>query len=99
MAYGVAAWSIVHGLATLWLNGNLPAQLGDDPEEITRVVAAHLRPPRRDPAFAGNRGKAVGDRIADSTHRGLMPYVRVGEETPAGSRSTTRTTAAEGRWC
>ena len=51
MAYGVAAWSIVHGLATLWLNGNLPAQLGDDPEEITRVVAAHLDPPRRDPAL------------------------------------------------
>jgi AcrR family transcriptional regulator len=50
LAYGVAAWSIVHGLATLWLNGNLPAQLGDDPEEITRVVAAHLRPPRPSPA-------------------------------------------------
>jgi hypothetical protein len=52
-AYGVAAWSIVHGLATLRLNGNLPAQLGDDPEEITRVVAAHLRPPR--PALAGGQ--------------------------------------------
>jgi len=99
MAYGVAAWSIVHGLATLWLNGNLPAQLGDDPEEITRVVAAHLDPPRRDPALAGRQpGKAVGGRIAGSTHGGgkLMPYVRAGEETPAGSRSTTRTTAAEG---
>jgi AcrR family transcriptional regulator len=47
LAAGVAAWSIVHGLATLWLNGNLPAQLGDDPEQITRLVAAHLRPPRR----------------------------------------------------
>ena len=46
LASGVAAWSIVHGLATLWLNGNLPAQLGDDPEEITRIVAAHLRPAR-----------------------------------------------------
>ena len=83
MAYGVAAWSIVHGLATLWLNGNLPAQLGDDPEEITRVVAAHLDPPRRDPALAGRQpGKAVGGRIADSTHGGgkLMPYVRAGEE-------------------
>ena len=45
---GVAAWSIVHGLATLWLNGNLPAQLGNDPEEITRVVAANLRPPSED---------------------------------------------------
>ena len=99
MAYGVAAWSIVHGLATLWLNGNLPAQLGDDPEEITRIVAAHLDPPRRDPALAGRQpGKAVGGRIADSTRGGgkLMPYVRAGEETPAGSRSTTRTTAAEG---
>jgi len=50
MAYGVAAWSIVHGLATLWLNGNLPAQLGDDPEAITRIVAAHLSPPPPDPA-------------------------------------------------
>ena len=59
MAYGVAAWSVVHGLATLWLNGNLPAQLGDDPEEITRVVAAHLAPPRRDPALAGRRGRAT----------------------------------------
>ena len=46
-AAGVAAWSIVHGLATLWLNGNLPPQLGDDPAEITRVVASHLRTPRR----------------------------------------------------
>jgi len=44
LAAGVAAWSIVHGLATLWLNGNLPPQLGDDPEEITRLVATHLRP-------------------------------------------------------
>jgi AcrR family transcriptional regulator len=40
---GVAAWSLVHGLATLWLNGNLPPRLGDDPAAITRVVAAHLR--------------------------------------------------------
>ncbi len=78
MAHGVAAWSIVHGLATLWLNGNLPAQLGDDPEEITRLVAAHLDPPRPDPALRRPAtGKAVGSRIADSTHRG--------RKTPAGS--------------
>jgi AcrR family transcriptional regulator len=38
----VAAWSLVHGLATLWLNHNLPLQLGDDPEQITREVARHL---------------------------------------------------------
>jgi AcrR family transcriptional regulator len=38
----VAAWSLVHGLATLWLNRNLPPQLGDDPEQITRQVAHYL---------------------------------------------------------
>src|SRR6266540_5564704 len=27
----VAGWSLVHGLATLWLGQNLPPQLGDDP--------------------------------------------------------------------
>ena len=99
MAYGVAAWSIVHGLATLWLNGNLPAQLGDDPEEITRVVAAHLDPPRRDPALAGRQpGKALGGRIADSTHGEESSCRTSGpaRKTPAGSRSTTRTTAADG---
>jgi AcrR family transcriptional regulator len=40
---GVAAWAIVHGIATLWLNGNLPPQLGPDPEQIARQVASHLR--------------------------------------------------------
>jgi AcrR family transcriptional regulator len=39
---GVAAWSLVHGLATLWLNHNLPPQLGDDPEQLARQVARHL---------------------------------------------------------
>ena len=38
----VAAWSLVHGLATLWLDQNLPPQLGDDPEQITREVAQYL---------------------------------------------------------
>lgn len=46
-AEGVAAWSLVHGLATLWLNGNLPPQLAGDPEATTRVVASHLRLPHR----------------------------------------------------
>ena len=44
-AAGAAAWSLVHGLATLWLNGNLPEQLGDDPEQITRLVARYLSMP------------------------------------------------------
>lgn len=35
-ATGVAAWSIVHGFATLWLNGNLPGLLGDDPDAAAR---------------------------------------------------------------
>lgn len=39
---GIAAWAIVHGVATLWLNGNLPPRLGDDPEEITRAIASRL---------------------------------------------------------
>lgn len=39
---GVAAWSLVHGLATLYLNGNLPPQLGDDPDRIACAIAAYL---------------------------------------------------------
>jgi AcrR family transcriptional regulator len=45
LAAGAAAWSLVHGLATLWLNGNLPPQLGTDPEEITRRIAPYLTRP------------------------------------------------------
>jgi AcrR family transcriptional regulator len=46
-AYGIAAWSMVHGIATLHRNGALPAELGDDPEAITRAIAIHLgRRPR-----------------------------------------------------
>ena len=39
---GVAAWSLVHGFATLWLNGALSPGLGDDPETAARAVAAIL---------------------------------------------------------
>jgi AcrR family transcriptional regulator len=39
---GVAAWSLVHGFVTLWLNHALPAGLGDDPEAAARAVAAIL---------------------------------------------------------
>ena len=42
IAAGVAAWSLAHGLATLWLNGNLPPALGDDPERVMRLAASHL---------------------------------------------------------
>jgi AcrR family transcriptional regulator len=37
-----AAWSFAHGLATLWLDGNLTAQLGDDPEDAFRLGALAL---------------------------------------------------------
>jgi AcrR family transcriptional regulator len=39
---GVAAWCLVHGFATLWLNHALPAGLGDDPQAAARAVAAML---------------------------------------------------------
>ncbi len=39
---GVAAWSLAHGLATLWLGGNLPPEAGDDPEQLARAALAHL---------------------------------------------------------
>jgi hypothetical protein len=38
----IAAWSLVHGLATLWLNRALPPELGDNPETVARAVAAIL---------------------------------------------------------
>jgi AcrR family transcriptional regulator len=49
-AIGVAGWCLVHGLATLWLAGNL-AELADDPVDLARSVtavtfgAAHPHPP------------------------------------------------------
>ncbi|HZD22379.1 MAG TPA: TetR/AcrR family transcriptional regulator [Acidimicrobiia bacterium] len=39
---GLAAWSLVHGLATLWLNDALPPDLGNDVDDVTRSIARHL---------------------------------------------------------
>jgi AcrR family transcriptional regulator len=39
---GVAAWSLVHGFATLWLNGNLPPDLGPDARTAATTVARVL---------------------------------------------------------
>lgn len=39
---GVAAWSLVHGFAALWLHGALPAGLGEDPQAAARTVAGVL---------------------------------------------------------
>ena len=38
----VAGWALVHGLATLYLDGNLPSELGIDPRTIARELAAYL---------------------------------------------------------
>jgi hypothetical protein len=38
----VAAWSLVHGFATLWLNGNLPPDLGPDARAAAADVARVL---------------------------------------------------------
>ena len=38
----IAAWSIVHGFATLWLNGDLPPNEARDPEATVRAAAAYL---------------------------------------------------------
>jgi AcrR family transcriptional regulator len=39
---GIAAWSLVHGFATLWLTGALPDDLGEDLDAVARDVAARL---------------------------------------------------------
>ncbi len=39
---GIAAWSIVHGFATLWLTGALPPTVGDDLDSTARNVARLL---------------------------------------------------------
>jgi AcrR family transcriptional regulator len=46
-ADGVAAWSLVHGFAMLWINGNVPDQLGNDPEAVAREVLTRLTTRRR----------------------------------------------------
>lgn len=38
----LAAWSLVHGFATLCLGGNLPAEVQDEPEAALRSIAALL---------------------------------------------------------
>ncbi|MFC4148385.1 TetR/AcrR family transcriptional regulator [Micromonospora mangrovi] len=40
----LAAWSIVHGFATLWLAGALPDRVGPDPETAARTVVGRLFP-------------------------------------------------------
>ncbi|GAA4228106.1 TetR/AcrR family transcriptional regulator [Actinomadura meridiana] len=39
---GLAAWSIVHGFAHLWLSGAIADELGDDPVAVARPVIGRL---------------------------------------------------------
>jgi AcrR family transcriptional regulator len=52
----IAAWSLVHGLATLTVNGNLPADLVADPDGLTRAIGSAL--------FSGARRGAEPDAAA-----------------------------------
>jgi AcrR family transcriptional regulator len=40
---GLAAWSLAHGFATLWLSGSLP-EMPEMPDEAARAVLRHLAP-------------------------------------------------------
>ena len=49
---GLAAWSIVHGFAMLWLNGLVRPEIGHDPEPVARsmrhccsAILPHVVPP------------------------------------------------------
>jgi AcrR family transcriptional regulator len=40
----LAAWSLMHGFAQLWISGNLPDAVGDDPAAAARAVGRFLEP-------------------------------------------------------
>ncbi|AEV88608.1 TetR family transcriptional regulator [Actinoplanes sp. SE50] len=40
---GLAAWSMVHGFATLWLSGAFPDSTQEDPVEAARVILGRVR--------------------------------------------------------
>ena len=62
LTVGTAAWSLVHGLATLSLNGSLPAALGNDREEIARSLLTRLvAPGRRKRPLERPRGRDLTD--------------------------------------
>jgi AcrR family transcriptional regulator len=53
---GIAAWSFVHGFASLWTSGNLQHRMGNDPVAAVRKVASVLfSPPARSAASPGRR--------------------------------------------
>ena len=57
---GTAGWAYVHGIATLWRDGNLPPGLPDDPVELTERIGPFLF--QRSKAAARERRAAAGRR-------------------------------------
>ena len=72
----VAAWSLVHGLATLWLNGNLPPSSATTPSRSPARSPATCSPaePGARPSgsgAAGHRDHLPGDAgVGDRAHAG-----------------------------
>ena len=58
----VAAWSFVHGFATLWMNRNFYPELGDDPELVARLAVTTVTRLVADGAF--------GPAHVETTHDG-----------------------------
>jgi hypothetical protein len=54
---GIAAWSLVHGLATLGLAGNLPPEIGGDLPAAARKVTGYLFQAPERPAKAKKKKK------------------------------------------
>jgi AcrR family transcriptional regulator len=54
---GIATWSLVHGLATLGVTGNLPPALGRDLEGTARQVTGYLFLAPARPGKESNRSK------------------------------------------
>jgi AcrR family transcriptional regulator len=54
---GIAAWSLVHGLATLGLAGNLPPEIGGDLPAAARQVTGYLFQAPERPAKAKKKKK------------------------------------------
>lgn len=83
-------------LRPIWLNGNLPTRLGDDPEDITRRVAATSAP-----AAADNRTDLPGgQKPARRQAANPLPRDKLGAaRSPAMERpQITRSTAKRSAW-
>ena len=51
----LAAWALVHGLASLLLEGNIRPEPGVSVEDLARAVTQHLRPPAGDGVAPASR--------------------------------------------